>query len=466
MSQKIITPKTPTGTMELLPREQMAFQAMLDTIRRGYERYGFTPIETPVFEEVDILLTKSGGDTEKQVYFAQSTGSLKEGHKPDLALRFDLTVPLARYVAQHQNELAFPFRRYQIQRVYRGERAQKGRFREFYQCDIDIIGRDTLSPAYDAEVPVVIAGIFRELNIGKFTIHVSNRKILKGYLDSIGVTSDDGKAAVLREIDKADKIGWDEVITNLENLGHSSRLLNFVGMLNNLSERKKESSAADDVVNYHLSRNSVDTLRKLCADAPEALNGLDEIEILLDAAVSSNIQSVLYFNPTITRGLDYYTGTVYETFLDEFKNFGSICSGGRYENLASYYTRSKLPGVGISIGATRLFEQMRQSGLVKAPASHVQVLVAHMDSALDSDLRRIATDLRSAGINTDMYLEGGKLEKQIKYAEKAGIPLLLVYGENEKAKGVAALKNLQAREQKDVPVGDLKTAIKDFFKNV
>src|SRR5262245_37715301 len=185
---QIIQPKTPTGTMELLPREQAVFQNMLDVIRRSYERHGFQPIETPVFEEVNVLLTKSGGETEKQVYFVQSTGSLAQGNKPDLALRFDLTVPLARYVAEHEHELAFPFRRYQIQRVYRGERAQKGRFREFYQCDIDIIGKDTLSPAYDAEAPVVIADIFRELQIGAFTIEVSNRKILKGYLEKLGVT--------------------------------------------------------------------------------------------------------------------------------------------------------------------------------------------------------------------------------------------------------------------------------------
>ncbi|MFP5517172.1 MAG: ATP phosphoribosyltransferase regulatory subunit, partial [Alphaproteobacteria bacterium] len=215
----LITPRTPPGTMELLPRQQVAFQRMLDTIRRGYERFGFVPVETPVFETVDTLLTKSGGETEKQVYFVQSTGAIQQGNKPELALRFDLTVPLARYVAEHERDLAFPFRRYQIQRVYRGERAQRGRFREFYQCDIDVIGKDSLSAHYDAEIPAVIHHVFTELNFGGFTINVNNRKILLGLLDGLGVADADTRVLVLREIDKLDKIGRDKVRDSLLGLG-------------------------------------------------------------------------------------------------------------------------------------------------------------------------------------------------------------------------------------------------------
>ncbi|MDX1923473.1 MAG: histidine--tRNA ligase [Alphaproteobacteria bacterium] len=438
MSQTIITPKTPTGTMELPPREQIVFQKMLDTIRQKFERYGFLPIETPAFEEANILLTKSGGETEKQVYFVQSTGSIKEGHAPDLALRFDLTVPLARYVAQHQNELAFPFRRYQMQRVYRGERAQKGRFREFYQCDIDVIGRETLSPAYDAEMPAVIADIFRDLKIGAFTINVSNRKILKGYLESVGVTDAEAKAQVLREIDKADKIGWADVEKNLNATGHTklgSLLLLLKGDADNASRLKD--------------------LEKLCGNSAEAAEGLNEIALLLSTTADMGAGDVIRFNPAITRGLDYYTGTVYETFLNDHKNFGSICSGGRYDNLASYYTKSKLPGVGISIGLTRLFDQMRHAGLVNEAPSSVQILITMMDEGLSSDYRRIATQLRAAGINTEIYLEADKLGKQFKYADKAGIPFALVMGSDEHTNGVVALKNLKSGDQQEIKIAEL-----------
>lgn len=447
MSQTIITPKTPTGTMELLPREQIVFQKMLDTIRQKFERYGFLPIETPVFEETNILLTKSGGETEKQVYFVQSTGSIKEGHAPDLALRFDLTVPLARYVAQHQNELAFPFRRYQMQRVYRGERAQKGRFREFYQCDIDVIGRESLSPAYDAEMPVVIADIFRDLKIGAFTINVSNRKILKGYLDSIGVTQADAKAQVLREIDKADKIGWADVEKNLVAASHTK-----LGAL--LSLLKNDAD----------NQTRLKDLEKLCGDSAEAAEGLKEIALLLSTTADMGAGDVIRFNPAITRGLDYYTGTVYETFLNDHKNFGSICSGGRYDNLASYYTKSKLPGVGISIGLTRLFEQMRGAGLTGEAPSSVKILITMMDESLSSDYRRIATQLRAVGINTEIYLEADKMDKQMKYASKSGIPFALIMGSDEKAKGVVAFKNLTTREQSEVQQATLAADILKIVK--
>jgi histidyl-tRNA synthetase len=447
---QIIQPKTPTGTMELLPREQAVFQNMLDVIRRSYERHGFQPIETPVFEEVNILLTKSGGETEKQVYFVQSTGSLAQGNKPDLALRFDLTVPLARYVAQHEHELAFPFRRYQIQRVYRGERAQKGRFREFYQCDIDIIGKDTLSPAYDAEVPVIIADIFRELHIGAFTIHVSNRKILTGYLDTVGFVKAEDKATVLREIDKADKIGWEGVRKNLKaHLGSNDEKI--FPLLDAVAQTSADNSIAMEIFNH------------LCCNSPLALEGLKEIKLLLETASDMGAGDVIKFNPAITRGLDYYTGTVYETFLNDHRDFGSICSGGRYDDLASFYTKSKLPGVGISIGVTRLFDQMRAADMIKGGDSTVQVLVCMLDESLQPDLRKIATTLRKAGINTQLWVQADKMEKQIKYADRTGIPYLLVMGGDEKAKGVAALKNLKTREQKEIPLSNLADEVKKLI---
>jgi histidyl-tRNA synthetase len=443
----IIKPKTPSGTLELLPREEAAFAHMLKVIRKGYARYGFVPIETPAFEETEILLTKSGGDTEKQVYFVQSTGSREQGHAPDLALRFDLTVPLARYVAEHQNELSFPFRRYQIGRVWRGERAQKGRFREFVQCDIDIVGRETLSPAHDAEVPAIIADIFRELNIGAFTIHVSNRKILRGYLESVGIADPETRAFIMREIDKAPKIGWNEVKKNLEKVGMSA-FANLLSMLEKTANSKGTAQAQEN-------RETLVDFQKLCENSTDAREGLAEIELLLNMTAEMGAGDVIRFNPAITRGLDYYTGTVYETFLNDHRDWGSICSGGRYDNLASYYTRTKLPGVGISIGLTRLFDQMRHANLIPDMGSSVKLLIAFMDKNLQGDVNRMAKELRDAGISTALYLEDDKLGKQIKYADKAGIPFMLVMGVDEKAKGVAALKNLKTGEQKEVPLAEI-----------
>jgi histidyl-tRNA synthetase len=464
---QIIQPKTPTGTMELLPREQAVFQNMLDVIRRSYERHGFQPIETPVFEEVNILLTKSGGETEKQVYFVQSTGSLAQGNKPDLALRFDLTVPLARYVAQHEHELAFPFRRYQIQRVYRGERAQKGRFREFYQCDIDIIGKDTLSPAYDAEVPVIIADIFRELQIGAFTINVSNRKILSGFLENYSIRNPERKATILREIDKLDKIGWNEVERNLLSNGNIEPDPEHAVAEGMFDNKPRLIDVIKEIINPEFLKSSNEEILKTCKErmryAPEALKGLDEIELLLSMANDMGAGDVIKFNPAITRGLDYYTGTVYETFLDDHRDFGSICSGGRYDDLASFYTKSKLPGVGISIGVTRLFDQMRAADMIKGGDSTVQILVCMLDESLQPDLRKIATTLRKAGINTQLWVQADKMEKQIKYADRTGIPYLLVMGGDEKAKGVAALKNLKTREQKEIPLSNLADEVKKLI---
>lgn len=441
----LISPRTPPGTMELLPRRQAAFQRMLDQIRAGYERFGFLPVETPVFELSDVLLTKSGGETEKQVYFVQSTGAMAQGHKPELALRFDLTVPLARYVAEHERDLAFPFRRYQIQRVYRGERAQRGRFREFYQCDIDVIGKDSLPLQYDAEVLAVIHHIFSGLGFGGFTININNRKILLGLLEGLGVGEPERRALVLREIDKLDKLERAKVRDNLMGEG-----LNVSG------------EAADAILDLIADKHDNDeTLARLRAqsaklDSPLLAQGIDELaEVLAGVRAFQVPDGIVRINLAIARGLDYYTGTVYETFLNDLPGVGSVCSGGRYENLASYYTKSKLPGVGISIGATRLFYQLMEAGLVQDGAATAAVMVAQVDEACRDACYRLAAELRAAGINTEINLEGGKLAKQFKYADRSGIPLVVVMGPDELARGAATVKSMTSGEQVEAPLSEL-----------
>ncbi|KAA0582847.1 histidine--tRNA ligase [Azospirillum sp. Sh1] len=446
----LITPRTPPGTMELLPRQQVAFQRMLDTIRRGYERFGFVPVETPVFETVDTLLTKSGGETEKQVYFVQSTGAIQQGNKPELALRFDLTVPLARYVAEHERDLAFPFRRYQIQRVYRGERAQRGRFREFYQCDIDVIGKDSLSAHYDAEIPAVIHHVFTELNFGGFTINVNNRKILLGLLDGLGVADADTRVLVLREIDKLDKIGRDKVRDSLLGLGVTEHAADTILSLIDMKGTNAETLAALGALDIE---NAI--FREGVGELTTVIEGLKAFQVP---------EGTVRINLAIARGLDYYTGTVYETFLNDHPGIGSVCSGGRYENLASHYTKSKLPGVGISIGATRLFYQLMEAGLIKDAAPTAQVLVTQMDPALSADYFRMASELRAAGINTEIQLDGGKIAKQMKYADRAGIPVVLLMGSDEKARGTATLKHLVKGEQVEVPLAELAARAKALLE--
>lgn len=450
----MIKPRTPPGVMELLPRDQIAFQQMLDTIRRNFERFGFLPIETPVFELSEVLLTKSGGETERQVYFVQSTGALANaaesgGATPEMALRFDLTVPLARYVAEHEHELSFPFRRYQMQRVYRGERAQRGRFREFYQCDIDVIGKDALSVRYDAELPAVIFAVFSELAIGKFTIQLNNRRLMRGYFESLGVADAALQMAVLREVDKLDKRGADHVRETLTGEGFGlcgevvEKILGFVQIR---------------------STGHADALARLDAlgQGGEDLNlGVAELRQVLEAVKALGVPETHYaLNFSIARGLDYYTGTVYETLLDDYPQIGSICSGGRYENLASHYTKSKLPGVGISIGLTRLFWQLREAGLVDTAESCVQVLVSQMDEARLPAYLAIASELRAGGLNTEVQLEPRKLARQFQYADRAGIRFVVIVGEDEEARGVVSVKDLRRAEQFEVARGDLARTLK------
>jgi histidyl-tRNA synthetase len=436
--------------MELLPREQIAFQRMLDTIRQSFERFGFLPVETPVMELSEVLLTKSGGETERQVYFVQSTGALeKQGDgMPELALRFDLTVPLARYVAEHEHDLVFPFRRYQMQRVYRGERAQRGRFREFYQCDIDVIGKDTLSVRHDAEIPAVIAAVFDALAIGAFTIQLNHRKLLRGYFEGLGIGDGERQNAVLRELDKLDKRGEPAVRTTLAGEGFD------------LDEAVVQRLMAFSRVR---SRGHDDALAQLDAlgSGPALFEqGRDELRDVLQRLRAMGVPESRYaINLSIARGLDYYTGIVYETTLDAHPQIGSICSGGRYDDLASHYSKSKLPGVGISIGLTRLFFQLREAGLIATADSSVDVLVTLLDEpGLDQALA-LSQQLRAAGFNVETQLEPRKLAKQLQYADRAGIRFVVIRGEDEAARDVVAVKDLRRGEQFEVPSAGLALAL-------
>jgi len=450
----LIKPRTTPGVMELLPRDQIAFQRMLDTIRRNYERFGFLPVETPVFELSDVLLTKTGGETERQVYFVQSTGALSNaaeagGGQPELALRFDLTVPLARYVAQHEHDLAFPFRRYQIQRVYRGERAQRGRFREFYQCDIDVIGKDALGVRHDAEMPAVIHAVFSELGVGAFTIQLNNRKLLRGFFEGLGIADGERQALVLREIDKLDKRGAEAVRATLT--GPDFGLIDDVADQIMAFVQVRSTSHADALARLDALGGSNPTLEQGVAELREVI-GLLKAQGLPESDYAVNF--------SIARGLDYYTGTVYETTLDDHPQIGSVCSGGRYEDLASHYTKSRLPGVGISIGATRLFWQLREAGIIDTAESSVEVMVGLMDEARLGDSLDIARQLRAAGINTEVQMEARKLAKQFQYADKAGIRFVALYGEDEAARGLVTVKDLRAKEQFEVPRADLAATLR------
>ncbi len=462
----MIKPRTPPGVLELLPRDQIAFQRMLDVIRRNFERYGFLPVETPVFELSDVLLTKTGGETERQVYFVQSTGALEQGGTPELALRFDLTVPLARYVAEHEHDLAFPFRRYQMQRVYRGERAQRGRFREFYQCDIDVIGKDSLSVRYDAEMPAVINAVFTELAFGAFTIQLNNRKLMRGFFENLGVADGDKQMLVLREVDKLDKRGADYVRETLtgEAFGLSTEVTNkILDFVQTRSTSHADAIAQLDKLGQGAAHGCASVASAGCAGATsEGFNqGVAELREVIELLKAYGVPEKNYaVNFSIARGLDYYTGTVYETTLDDYPQIGSVCSGGRYENLAGHYSKSHLPGVGISIGATRLFWQLRDAGIISSADSSVEALVGLMDEAYLQQALELAQLLRGAGINTEVQLESKKLAKQFQYADRAGVRFMVLCGENEISRGVVTVKDLRRQEQFELPRAELAAALK------
>lgn len=429
MKKNIVKPDILPGFMELLPKDQILFNKIKETIQRNYEKFGFLPIDTPVIEKSEVLLAKAGGETEKQIY------RFEKG-KNDLSLRFDLTVPLARYVAKHQSDLTFPFKRYHIGKVYRGEKAQRGRYREFYQCDIDIIGNEKLSFANDAEMPAVIYATFKELDFGKFTVRINNRKILNGIYDEYEIES---KAEVMRVIDKLEKIGKEKVEVELIKLGVSEevvgKLLEFImikGTNNEILGKLKALNIKNELFNEGLEelRNVVKYIRAF---------GVEEDYFVIDL--------------TIARGLDYYTGTVYETTLDEYPKIGSVCSGGRYENLAEYYTKSKLPGVGISIGLTRLFYQLQQAELVKSEETvKTKALIVTFD---DRDLEygvNVSNKLREAGIINQVYFETKKINKKFDYANKLNVPYVIIIGDNEVKTNTVAVKCMQTGDQNTVSI--------------
>lgn len=431
--KKSVEPRTLPGFMELLPQDQILFNKMVDTIRSVYEEFGFLPLDTPTIELSEVLLAKAGGETEKQIY------RFLKG-ETDLSLRFDLTVPLARYVAEHYNDLIFPFKRYQISKVFRGERPQKGRFREFYQCDIDIIGNDTLDLIYDAEIPSIIYEVFQKLNLGKFTIRINNRKILNGFFESLGLL--DNASDILRIIDKIDKIGKEAVKEELVNLKVNTE------QIDKILEFLTITGSNDEKISFLKSLNiECDTFQK----------GLEELVTVIESLRSFSINEEYFkIDLTIARGLDYYTGTVYETVLDEYPTLGSICSGGRYENLADYYTSEHLPGVGISIGLTRLFSQLKEIGLVGENKNTIsQVLIVPMDKENNNYVLSIASKLRNYGIKTDVYYQDKGMKQKMKYADRLGIPYVLVIGENEVTESKVTFKDMTTGNQEFITVEEV-----------
>ena len=425
-----VTPRTLSGFMELLPAQQQQLERMMDILRTTYSRYGFTPLDTPVIEASEVLLAKGGGETEKQIYRFQKGDA-------DLALRFDLTVPLAKYVALRGNDLAFPFRRYQIGKVYRGERAQRGRFREFYQADIDIIGDGKLDITNEAEIPSIIYQTFTALGLTRFQIRVNNRKILNGFYAMLGLTDRSGD--IMRTVDKLDKIGPHKV---------RACLMDDVGLT---------AEQAEEIMRFISITGSNDQV----LSALEGYRGrhelfdqgLDELTTVTRYLAAFGVPEVNFsVDLTIARGLDYYTGTVYETTLLDYPEIGSVCSGGRYDNLAEYYTDRQLPGVGISIGLTRLFYVLGEQGLLNPslPTAPADVLILPMTQDLTPAIQ-LATRLRGAGVRTQLYTEQKKFKAKMNYADKLGVPYVVFLGDDEIAAGLVACKDMTSGEQTKLP---------------
>lgn len=423
----ITEPRTLPGFMELLPNEQILFEQMKQKIEKVYQRFGFLPLDTPILELSEILLAKAGGETEKQIYRFEKGDT-------DISMRFDLTVPLAKYVAKNYGNLSFPFRRYQIGKVYRGEKAQKGRFREFYQCDIDIIGDGELGIINDAEIPSVIYQLIKELGFDDFTIRINNRKILNGLFEEI--QQKENSVAIMRIIDKIDKIGKEAVKEELQTLGVAEKsidqIINFI-TITGTNDEKLQSLQDLGIANEMFQ------------------TGLLELtEVVKYIRVFGVPDTNFSVDLTIARGLDYYTGTVYETFLNNYRELGSVCSGGRYENLAEYYTDKKLPGVGISIGLTRLFYKLNELELIKAEKhSMADILIVPMTENMDKPIE-LASNLRKLDINTEVYLNDKKLKAKMKYADKLKIPYVLVIGDDEITNNQVKVKNMETGEETQV----------------
>ena len=422
-----VQPRTLSGFMELLPRQQMVMERIMEILRETYSLYGFTPLDTPIIEASEVLLAKGGGETEKQIYrFTKGDA--------DLALRFDLTVPLAKYVALHYNDLSFPFRRYQIGKVYRGERAQRGRFREFYQADIDIIGDGKLDVTNEAEIPAIIYQVFTRLGLHRFQIRVNNRKILNGFYAMLGLTDKAGD--IMRTVDKLDKIGAGKVrdLLTAEDIGltadQAGEILAFIAIQ---GSNQQVLSALES----YRGRNKVFD------------QGLDELHTVVKYLSAFGVPEKNFaVDLTIARGLDYYTGTVYETTMLDHPEIGSVCSGGRYDNLAEYYTDKQLPGVGISIGLTRLFYVLQEQGMLNealnsAPAD---ALILPMTGDL-GPAAALATQLRQAGVRTQLYTEQKKFKQKMTYADRIGVPYVLFLGDDEIAQGTVSVKDMATGEQ-------------------
>ena len=422
-----VQPRTLSGFMELLPRQQMVMERIMEILRETYSLYGFTPLDTPIIEASEVLLAKGGGETEKQIYRFTKGDS-------DLSLRFDLTVPLAKYVALHYADLSFPFRRYQIGKVYRGERAQRGRFREFYQADIDIIGDGKLSIINEAEIPAIIYKTFSALGLKRFQIRVNNRKILNGFYAMLGLTDKAGD--IMRTVDKLDKIGAEKVrdLLTAEDIGltedQAGEILTFISIQ---GSNQQVLSALES----YRGRNKVFD------------QGLDELHTVVKYLSAFGVPEKNFaVDLTIARGLDYYTGTVYETTMLDHPEIGSVCSGGRYDNLAEYYTDKQLPGVGISIGLTRLFYVLQEQGMLNealnsAPAD---ALILPMTGDL-GPAAALATQLRQAGVRTQLYTEQKKFKQKMTYADRIGVPYVLFLGDDEIAQGTVSVKDMATGEQ-------------------
>ena len=423
---EIIKPRTLSGFMELLPDKQQRFETMAEILRRTYASYGFAPLDTPAIEDAQILLAKGGGETEKQIYRFTKGDS-------DLALRFDLTVPLAKYVALHYSELAFPFRRFQISKVYRGERAQRGRFREFYQADIDIIGDGKLDILNEAEIPAIIYKVFRGFGLSRFQIHVNNRKILNGFYAMLGLSEQSGD--IMRTVDKLDKIGPDKVkLILLEDCGlteeQADEILKFIAI-------RGTNAEVISALEGYAGKNQMFDL------------GLSELKaVTANLAAFGVAEENFAVDLTIARGLDYYTGTVYETFLLDHPELGSVCSGGRYDNLAGYYIDKALPGVGISIGLTRLFYVLDEQGLLNPalPSAPADALVLPMTDSPAAAIA-LAEQLRASGLRVQLYCEQKKFKQKMAYANKLGVPFAVLLGEDEINEGICSVKNMVTGEQ-------------------
>ena len=440
----IIKPRTLSGFMELLPEKQQRFERMMEILRNTYASYGFAPLDTPAIEDAQILLAKGGGETEKQIYRFQKGDS-------DLALRFDLTVPLAKYVALHCNELAFPFRRYQISKVYRGERAQRGRFREFYQADIDIIGDGKLDILNEAEIPAIIYKVFKGFGLNRFQIRVNNRKILNGFYAMQELTEKSGD--IMRTVDKLDKIGADKVRALL------------------IEECGIGADQADEILKFiAITGSNAEVLTSLEAYAGKNElfdQGLAELKAVTDNLAAFGVPEENFaVDLTIARGLDYYTGTVYETTLLDHPEIGSVCSGGRYDNLAGYYIEKALPGVGISIGLTRLFYVLDEQGLLNPalPSAPCDALVLPMTET-PAPAIALAEALRSNGLRVQFYGEQKKFKQKMAYADKLGVPFAVLLGEDEIAENKCSVKNMATGEQQKLTAEEAAAYIRSTLTN-